>query len=182
MKCPNCDRVLGIVDFRGIKIHECGQCQGRWFAREELNKAKDKMDEDLRWLDFDPFEKTADGHPSSEERKDCPQCQQSLDPLIYSESQVQLKRCLQCRGVWVAQGEFEKLIQYLEEVLVSKPAPEYVKDSLKQLLEIATGKDDAEEELKDFLVVVKLSEERLGVEHPAIAQAINKIYEYLPFL
>ena len=182
MNCPDCLNHLTGVEFRGIRVEECTACHGRWFAREELTKAKNNVDEDLRWLDFDPFDRAAEQYAVPSEKKSCPHCRLTMDSLTYAGSGVVVNRCQQCRGVWVHHDEFEKIIQYLEDVIVSKPSPEYFGDSLKQFLEIAQGKDALAEELKDFLVVMKLSNLRTSAEHPRIVEAIKKIYEYLPFV
>lgn len=182
MNCPDCLNQLTEVEFRQIKIQECVSCQGRWFDRKELSKAKDNTDDDLRWLDFDPFDKTADKFAVPPEGKVCPCCHSAMDSLTYVGSGVVIDRCKKCEGIWVHHGEFEKIIHYLEEVVATKSSPEYLRDTLKQFLEIAQGKEDFAEELKDFLVVLKLSEKRIGAEHPHIGEAIKKILEYLPFV
>ena len=182
MTCPDCRSGLEQVDFRGIKIQECSQCQGRWFDRDELTKAKDMTDDDLRWLDFDPFGQDASKFYVPPERKKCPRCDQNMDSLSYEESKVVIDRCLQCHGIWVHHGEFEKIIQYLENLVSSKSGAEYVRDTFAQFLQIAMGKENVSSEIQDFLVVLKLSELRWGVEHSRVAEAIKRIYEYLPFL
>ncbi|HQP12833.1 MAG TPA: zf-TFIIB domain-containing protein [Candidatus Omnitrophota bacterium] len=182
MICPDCDQVLMPVDFRGIKIQECAHCQGRWFDRDELTKAKNMTDDDLRWLDFDPFGQDADQFHAPPERKQCPRCQKAMDALMYEGAGVVIDRCLDCRGIWVHHGEFEKIIQYLEDLVTSKSGAEYVRDTFAQFLQIAWGKEKLSLEIRDFLVVLKLSERRWGAEHPRVADAIKRIYEYLPFL
>ncbi len=182
MICPDCQSKLEEVDYRGMRIHDCPQCRGRWLARDELIKAKDMTDDDLRWLDFDPFGKEAERYHVSPERKSCPQCAVDMDALTYAESGVVIDRCLNCQGVWVHHGEFEKIIQYLENLISSKSGGEYARDSLAQFIQIAMGKEDVVSEIKDFLVVLKLSELRWGIEHPHIADTIKRIHEYLPFL
>ena len=182
MTCPDCAAQIDKVEFRGLAIHECPQCQGRWFGRAGLRLAKDHTDEDLRWLDFDPFDRSNQNFQVDSEHKHCPQCQLEMDALSYAGSGVVIDRCTACQGVWVHHGEFEKIIEFLEQTVTSKTGPEYIRDSLRQLLELFAGKEDVAEELRDFLVVMKLSEVRLGVEHPRISETIKKIYEYLPFL
>ena len=41
MKCVSCQNELEEINFRGITVAECPQCQGRWFDRGELQKAKE---------------------------------------------------------------------------------------------------------------------------------------------
>ncbi|HPN55773.1 MAG TPA: zf-TFIIB domain-containing protein [Candidatus Omnitrophota bacterium] len=182
MTCPDCGRDLQPVDFRGIEIKECAQCQGRWFDRDELIKAKNRTDDDLRWLDFDPFGQDADQFHVPPERKKCPRCRKDMDALLYEGSGVVIDRCLDCHGIWVHHGEFEKIIQYLENLVTGKSGAEYVRDTFTQFLQIALGREKLSFEIRDFLVVLKLSEQRWGAEHPRVAEAIKRIYEYLPFL
>ncbi len=182
MKCSDCQGELESTDFRGIKIDECARCKGRWFDRGELRKAKDKTDEDLRWLDFDPFSDDAGQFTVSGEGKACPGCSKIMSSLAYEKSGVIINKCLACEGVWLHHGEFEKIIRYLENLVVTESAAGYVKDSFKKFLEIATGSKKVTAEIKDFIVVLKLLEQRFGIEHPNIAAATNKIYQYLPFI
>ena len=102
--------------------------------------------------------------------------------LAYANSGVKIKKCAQCRGIWLQDGEFKKIIGYLENLVTTHSASEYAVDSFKQFLEIVTGSDDKASEAKDFLVVLKLLKLRAAVEHSKIADATNKIYQYLPFL
>lgn len=182
MNCPDCHSTLEETDFKGIAIHECPRCRGRWFDRGELRKAKEHTDEDIRWLDFDPFGKSPDAFHVVSKGKPCPVCDEPMLSLAYENSAVVIGRCEKCRGIWLGHGEFEKMISYLEELVSRESAGEYVRDSFKQFLEIANGSEDFGSELKDFLVVLKLLRLRLGVEHPTLAKTINKIYQYLPFM
>jgi len=183
MKCPKCQDKLEEIGFRGITVNECPGCQGRWFDRGELQKAKDNTDEDLRWLDFDPFVKTQKHFTFvPDEGGACPKCDRKMAALTYANSGVVIEKCEQCRGIWLQDGEFKKIIAYLENLVVTESASEYVLDSFKQFLEIVTGPEDRTSEVKDFLVVLKLLKLRAAVEHSKIAAATNKIYQYLPFL
>ena len=183
MNCSNCQNELDQIDFRGIVINECSSCHGRWFDREELQKAKDNTDEDLCWIDFDPFtKKEKHFNVTPDEGGMCPKCSKEMVSLAYANSGVIIKKCERCRGVWLGEGEFKKLIAYLENLVTTHSASEYVVDSFKQFLEIVTGPDDRISEVKDFLVVLKLLKLRAAIEHSKIAELTNKIYQYLPFL
>jgi len=183
MKCSKCQSELEEINFRGITVNECCDCQGRWFDRGELRKAKDNTDEDLRWLDFDPFDATsAHFYVVSKEGGACPKCAQSMVTLTYANSGVFIEKCQQCEGIWLHDGEFKKIITFLENIITTESASAYVVDSLKQFLEIVTGPEDRISEVKDFLVILKLLKLRAAVEHSKIAATTNKIYQYLPFL
>jgi len=183
MKCPTCTSELEQIGFRGITVKECSGCQGRWFGRDELQKAKDNTDEDLRWLDFDPFVKAGKHFKVvSDQGGSCPQCAKNMTALTYADSGVTIGKCEACRGVWLNDGEFKKIIAYLEDLIVSHKASEYVVDSFRQLMDIVTAQKDRGVETKDFLVVLKLLKLRAAVEHSKLTEATNKIYQYLPFL
>jgi len=182
MNCPDCSSSMEMNDLRGIEVQECPSCKGRWFDRNELKKAKDNTDEDLCWLDFDPFGQKAKEFEVKPEGVTCPQCSIHMDSLAYENSGVVINKCSDCQGIWVHHGEFTKIIRYLEELVVSKTSPEYVKDTLKQFLEMLTEREHINEEVKDFLVVFKLLEQRFGVEHPEIIAATKTISQYFPFL
>lgn len=183
MDCVECKKKLEVINFRGIEVNECQECQGRWFDRGELRKAKDNTDEDLRWLDFDPFDPRGDKFfIVSNAGGACPKCSRPMETLTYASSGVGIERCAQCEGVWLRDAEFKKIIYFLENIITSESASEYVVDTLKQFLDIVLGKEKRVSEVKDFLVVLKLLKLRAAVEHSKIAEATNKIYQYLPFL
>ena len=183
MRCFKCCCDLQRIDFRGIAVNECPKCHGRWFDRKELRKAKDNTDEDLRWLDFDPFNQKA-GHFNmvTDIGNQCPQCAQRMTSRSYKNSGVVIDTCTQCEGVWLQGDEFRRIITYLEDLIASESVGAYVMDSLKKFLEIVTGPEGRMTEVKDFLVILKLLKLRAAVEHSKLAEATNKIYQYLPFL
>ena len=180
MRCPEDSAELQTADYKGVPIAECPQCLGRWFDRDELKKAKDRTDEDLRWLDFDPFGAEADRFAVQGEQKRCPKDAAWMDALTYERSGVVIDRCSRCHGIWLNHGEFEKLVRYLEGVLLAKPASELTRDALRQLVEIVTGPEGVASGVRDFLAVLKMLELRLAREHPAIAEATDKIYRFSP--
>ncbi len=180
MQCPDCGIDLTAVAYRGVLIHECGGCRGRWFEREELRKAKDRTDDDLRWLDFYPFEATNKLAVPSQ-GKHCPRCAIEMSSLTYDKSRVVVDRCTKCVGVWLDHGEFEKIIRYLEHIVLTESAAGYARDAVKQFAQIATGPKGPVAEARDFFAVLKLLEFRIAVEHPKLADAAQTIYKASPF-
>lgn len=180
MQCPEDGAELHTVDYRSVPFQECPRCLGRWFDRGELNKAKDRTDDDLRWLDFEPFGKEADRVAVQTEGKRCPKDSAWMDALTYERSGVVIDRCPRCQGIWLNHGEFEKLVRYLEDVLLAKPAGELSRDAVHQLVEIVTGPDGIASGVRDFVAVLKMLELRLAFEHPAIAATTQKIYRLSP--
>jgi len=181
MNCPDCEGTLKTIDCKGIKIDECSSCKGHWFDRGELRLAKDKEDDDIRWLDFDPFGKDANSLSVESEGKACPKCSKNMKSLTYRKSKIIIDKCTDCEGVWLDNGEFEKIVEFLNEIVVTKSAGDYAKDTFKQFLEIFTGSEGPISEAKDFLSVLYLLQLRMAVKNPKLSEASQNIYKITPF-
>ncbi len=174
MRCPNCGQELRASAREGISVGECPQCGGAWFDRGELRRARDSADEDLRWLDFDLLagEENATGTPSDRE---CPKCGSRLQSRRYMESNVVVDVCPAEHGVWLDAGEFTRIIDYLENLLVTSSSQEYARSALEELKEVVTGPKDRVSEMRDFFAVVRLLRYRIGAEHPRVAQTLTDL-------
>lgn len=181
MNCPDCKGELQQYDCKGIMIDECIRCKGKWFDRDELRRAKDRTDDDLRWLDFDPFGKDAEQLSVASKGKVCPKCSKKMKSLKYMDSKVSIDKCPSCKGVWLDPGELAKIIRYLENKVCTETAKEYAKDTFKQFTEIFTGQEGLISEAKDFLAILYLLKLRIVVEHPIFAEALQMIYQNTPF-
>lgn len=180
MQCPEDGSELRTVDYRGVSFEECPRCLGRWFDRGELDRAKDRTDDDLRWLDFEPFGTEADHIARQTRGRHCPKDSAAMETLTYEQSGVVIDRCPSCRGIWLNHGEFESLVRYLEKVMLAKPAGELSRDALHQLAEAVTSPEGIASGVRDFLAVLKILELRFAFEHPALAQTVQKIYRLSP--
>jgi Zn-finger nucleic acid-binding protein len=181
MNCPDCKGELKHSNCKSIIVDECIKCRGKWFDRDELRRVKDSVDDDLKWIDFDPFGKDAEKLSVASKGKRCPKCSTTMQSLKYMDSKVSIDKCLGCEGVWLDPGEFAKIIRYLENKVCTETAQEYVKDTFKEFAEIFTGPEGLVSEVKDFLAVLYLLQMRIAVEHPDLAKASQKIYQSTPF-
>jgi Zn-finger nucleic acid-binding protein len=180
MRCPDCQSEMQQTDYRGIRIDECPSCRGRWFDREELRLAKDRTDDDLRWLDFDPFSQKAVSLDVASEGRSCPRCSVKMGSIPYETSGVVIDKCNACHGIWLGHDEFEKVVKYLKNVIASETASQYVRDAGRQFAQIVTGPEGIVSEIRDFLAVLRLLEMRLAVERPQIGETANTIYSIAP--
>ncbi len=181
MNCPDCRTELTVSDCKGIAIHECPACKGKWFEGDQLRLAKDRQDDLLRWLDFDPFGQDAEALSVQADGKACPKCRQPMRSLTYRQSTIVVDKCEQCRGVWLSHGELARVVRYLEDAVVTETASEYTKHTFRQFIEIFRLKDGVISEVKDFLAVLYLLELRIAADHPTLARASENIYKYTPF-
>ncbi|MDP2632925.1 MAG: zf-TFIIB domain-containing protein [Candidatus Curtissbacteria bacterium] len=180
LKCPKCEHSLKEITYKEVKINECDNCKGKWFDRDELRKAKDRTDDDLRWLDFDLFDDNADKYHASPSQRKCPKDSTPMTSLQYMGSKVAIDKCNTCEGVWLDSEEFEKIIKYLENIVISKPASVYAKETVKEFSEILTGPENRISEIKDFLSVLWFFQLRLAVENPWTIELSDKINKYSP--
>ena len=180
MKCPDCQSELKVEKLKGINIHECIQCKGKWFERNELILAKNKADDGLRWIDFDPFGKDAEKLSVISDGKQCPQCVKKMQFLTYSQSKVIIEKCQSCEGVWLAHGELAKIIRYLEKAVNSESVKNLTHHTFKEFIQIFTIQKGLISEVKDFLAVLNILRIRIAVEHPKLAQAWDNIESISP--
>jgi len=179
MRCPNCQHNLKQNDYKGVKIDECENCKGEWFDRDELRKAKDRTDDDLRWLDFELFDDKANKYTTAPSERKCPKNSSEMSSLTYQDSKVVIDKCNICKGVWLDNHEFEKIIKYLEHIVVATPSSEYGKETLREFSEIFTGPENTISEIKDFMSIANFFSIRLQVENPwtiAMSENINKYW------
>ncbi len=180
MKCPDCQKELKVSKLKGISIHECLKCKGKWFERNELMLAKNKADDDLRWLDFDPFGKDAEKLSIASDGKLCPQCVKKMQSLTYLRSKVVIDKCQLCEGVWLAHGELAKIIRYLQKAVDSQSVKNLADHTFKEFIKIFSVQNGLISEVKDFLAVLHILKIRIAVEHPKLAQAWENIENASP--
>ena len=180
MNCPDCQSELKVANLKGINIHECLKCKGKWFERNELIQAKDKADEGLRWLDFDPFGKDAEKLSIGSDGKQCPQCAKKMQSLTFSQSKIIVDKCQSCEGVWLSHGELAKIIRYLEKTVNSESVKNLTNDTFKEFIKIFTLQKGLISEVKDFLAVLTILKARIAIEHPKLAQAWDSIETISP--
>lgn len=177
-RCPICSKTLESKKYKDITVDECPNDHGMFFDRDELNRAKDSADPDLRFLDFDLFEKQHD--QVLESGLTCPKCHASMQSVHYGNSKVSVNVCAHCRGVWLDKKEFEKIIAYLESFVESQTADELMNLTSEEFSEIFSGQKSVQEELKDFAAVSKLLEMRYVAEHPLLEKILEMYYLYTP--
>jgi len=172
MICPNCSKKdFSRFDLKGIKTDKCNNCQGIWFDEDELRKAKDNQDEYLAWLDVDLW-KDEDKLSAHQSPRICPKCQINIFTIKYGDSNIEIDVCNKCQGVWLDKGEFDKIITYLNNVVNTESLNKYLKHTIEEAGEIITGPDGLKSEFKDFLIVSRLLQYRLLVQHPYIGNII----------
>ena len=175
MKCPNCkSENLTRADYKDIQLDYCPVCYGVWFDKDELRQVKDKEDEFLRWIDFDPWEDETKFKIDKSSRI-CPDCGMPFYTVKYDDLPIELDLCNVCHGIWLDKGEFDKIIKYLEERVSHETLAEYFEDIGEEFVEVFTGPEKISSEIADLVMVMKLLEYRLLAKIPAIAKVIARL-------
>jgi Zn-finger nucleic acid-binding protein len=180
MKCPRCATELEKRAVGNVEIDECPGCKGSWFDEDELRKAKDEADPDLEWVDFELW-KHPDRFRVAAKPIECPKCAVRLAGIEYDKTGVIVDHCVKCHGAWLDAGEFEKIVAALEQELMTKSVPGYVRASLEEAREILTGPETLASEWKDFLSVLRMLQYRVLSGNPTVGKALADLQTMGPF-
>lgn len=171
MQCPKCDRPMEIQAIDNADIDVCSTCKGVWFDHDELRQAKDQLEPDLNWMDFEIW-KHQDKFKFSTKPVMCPTCQDGMVTLDYDQTGVMIDYCPQCKGIWLDRGEFKKIIDALEMEMANKSISHYIQESLQEAKEILTGPENPVSEWKDLSTVLRMFQYRVLVGNPGLHDAI----------
>ena len=172
MDCPRCRIPLTDNSFKDVNFEECPQCHGIWVHKQtDISQTKDQLVPDLVWMDFNIWQHedkfTVSKHPI-----DCPKCGIGLVGLMYQETDVEIDFCIQCEGVWLDKGEFNKIITALTKQSETMNFNEYLRASLNEAGELITGDKNLSEEWRDFTTILRLMQYRLYAEKPAWLRSV----------
>jgi len=179
MYCPKCSDQMEIQMIEDVEIDLCKKCSGIWFDQDELRKAKDQTEPDLNWMDFEIW-KNENKFQFSQKPLVCPKCDLDMVQIDYGKTGVEVDYCPKCRGVWLDEGEFKKIIENLNSELANKSISEYVKASLEEGLEIATGPETFISEWKDFMTVLRMFQYRFFILNPKLQDTVFTIQDKFP--
>jgi len=172
MKCPSCkNRKTKKAVFYGTEADYCPKCLGLWFEEDELRRAKDEKDKELIWLDIDLW-KDKSRFKITQSPIICPLCSVPMYSVKYGDSQIEVDLCNLCHSIWLDRGEFKKIINYLKERGKEEVLKNYLKNLFKEGAEIIVGPETFDEEVEDFLALIKLLNYKLMAQYPKISQLI----------
>ena len=173
-ECPNCKKELEPKNIGSVEVEECKSCKGTWFDKGELKEAKDQKDPDLNWMDFEIW-KHEDQFSAAGSDRSCPICNVPMFKVAYGTTGVAVDFCKKCNGTWLEKNEFQKIVKSLELELSSKTFTDYIKEAVREGLEIVSGPESLASEWKDFSTVLRMMQYRLLVEHSALQKAITSV-------
>ena len=172
--CPKCKIQLEPKAIGPVEVDECERCKGVWFDKDELRQAKDITDSDLNWMDFEIWKHPEKFKPLTKSY-DCPSCGNSMNVIDYDNTKVEIDYCKNCRGIWLDKNKLKKIIQALEEEILTKSMDEYVKSTIEEAKELLTGPESFLSEWKDFTTILRFLQYRILSQHPKISDALVNI-------
>ena len=180
MECPQCKEQMKQSNVGEITINECLRCRGMWFNQGQLDAVKEKVLPDMGWLDIDTWKEQAE-FKARRDPNFCPKCLDiALTTIQDRKSKTEISMCAQCKGTWLATGQFLNLINDLLDEANQKSAPEFVKISLQQAKEMLTSPDSIISEWQDLKTVLELLKHRIFIEHPKLKSLIVGLQKSLP--
>ncbi len=175
MRCPKGHGRLKPVYVKSIRINRCGRCGGSWYDRDELRLLKDKESHgDYCWIDFDLWKDRERFRAARQQRFACPRDGKAMITVHYAESPITVDLCSECTGIWLDKNEYDEIIGYLDKMVNTTTAREYLKDLKEEFMDVFSGPEGPIVGLRDLDRVLYLLQLRFKVEHPLLAQ-------FLPF-
>jgi Zn-finger nucleic acid-binding protein len=113
MNCPKCLSPLGELAIEDVCLDFCPPCKGIWFDKEELAFITE--------LNSDLPHPQADRTVGKPTVFPCPRCDGKLEELKFLPlMDLLVDRCPACRGIWLDNGELQKIASIAKNVELPK--------------------------------------------------------------
>ena len=171
MKCPVDENTLDQYSIDEIVVVKCPQCEGLWFEKSQLRQAKDAEGVDLAWLDFDLWS-DHEAFETEWSSRMCPLCAGRMASILYGDTGVKIDYCVKEHGIWLDKGEFENIIDSLNQELLALDLPESIAVSLGEAKALIAGDKGRIHEWKDLRAMIRIMEYRILANNPRLADAL----------
>ena len=180
MDCPACQIEMDHRYTQNTILDECPKCKSVWFDQGELDKIKNDIEPDLRWMDFDIWKWEGDFRVMAN-LLHCPNCQHAdLRALHFDSEDVTIYYCPSCEGIWLRAGDFHKILTALVREAKSKDVTDYIKASLKEASEMIKNPESVISEWRDLKSVLRMLKYQFFVENPKIKAILEGFQKSLP--
>ncbi len=112
MLCPVCREPMVIVEFQGIELDACPECQGLWFDAQELGQLFELAGVPDQYSDL---ESQLARLARAKARRRCPRCRGRLVAVSAPATggALILDQCPRGDGLWFDRGELDTLLRAL---------------------------------------------------------------------
>ncbi len=139
MKCANNHELTQEIKIGEVKINRCPECEGLWFNRDELRRAKNSQDEYAKWFDIDLWHNEESFNLQQSPRL-CPVCDIPFYNVQYGDSGVRIDVCKKCLGIWLDKNEYKNIISFVQKRSAYNLLNNYTKSLIEAGKEIFIGK------------------------------------------
>lgn len=169
------------VSVKSITVQRCSSCHGAWYPKDQLRLLKDKENhQDYRWIDFDLW-RDRDKFLAGEQRnRSCPEDGETLQTVRYGDSDLLVDICTKCAGIFLEQGEYRAILDYLEHKVDSETVGDYLHDVREEFVDLFTGHEGFFSELADLGKVLSLLQMRFAIQHQRIANTLRDVSRGIP--
>lgn len=103
MQCPKCAQHMDTVEFNGIEIERCIQCNGMWFDMLEHEQLKKMKGSEI----IDIGSAAVGKEYNDVDRINCPKCSSAMLRMVDKDQHhIWYEACPNCYGVFFDAGEF----------------------------------------------------------------------------
>jgi Zn-finger nucleic acid-binding protein len=181
MKCPRCHVRLRVRRLGSVEFHRCPSCGGAWYAAGKFRLLKRRASHgDYRWIHIDLWKDEAKFRAGKQERLVCPNDKQTMVTVRYGDSRIRVDICEHCRGIWLDEREYAKILSYLERKVDSETVAAYLDDMRKEFVDALRHPVRAAEDVGDIGKIIHLLELRFIVQHPKIANTLRATTRGIP--
>lgn len=110
--CPICSISMSASDVSGVQVDSCPSCAGAWLDRGELVRLSKSGADAIREAEG---LQEREGVAPKVANSSCPSCGKPLYHYRYAGSDVELDTCPNHCGIWLDNGELERIALRLEE-------------------------------------------------------------------
>jgi membrane associated rhomboid family serine protease len=113
MQCPVCDKSLVTITHNDIKIEWCSTCNGVWFDINELSKyLNNKANSEWQNTVLDEIKVNSNHDIGIDGGGFCPKCNQAVEQIRITNLNINILKCIGCKGVWVRRSHLKPLAQW----------------------------------------------------------------------
>jgi hypothetical protein len=182
MRCPKCPEVeMETVEVHEVKIDRCPSCGGAWYDRGELEALKDRESGgDFAWLDAGLWRDADRVEVDKRSQRRCPQDDVPLASVRYGGPEVTVEVCPVCFGIWLDRGEYDRIIDHLEDEVDSETLAGYMREMGDEVVDLFAGRHDLKTEFANLGKILYLMRLRLVAEHPTLVKIKEALRHLVP--
>jgi Zn-finger nucleic acid-binding protein len=181
MKCPRGHGRLRARRLGSVEFHRCPECGGAFYDARKLRLLKRRASHgDYGWIHIDLWKDEAKFRAGKQERLVCPNDKQTMVTVRYGDSRVRVDICEGCRGIWLDEREYGKILRYLEQKVDSETVAGYLDDMRREFVDAIKHPARAGEDISDIGKILHLLELRFIVQHPRIANTLRTTARGIP--